>query len=356
MLWLIALTILAFYFAVFYRSQTFTETNYESGKTPPIFSILLKIFVRVLRRRQGRIYCAAHQNEETRHGGKETKKEGDKEAEVEHIPPSDDEIIVINNYRVTKELLEQYKTVCGDKSNGVNETVPLCFPECLFVYNLLLLVCKPSFKLSPFGLIHLGQTIKQHEDLQQLLDAPCSLETQTKDYRRVPRGVEVDISVRVIAASGKCVWSGVATLLSRSKQAQSSGGAASVSRQQTNDPAWENEDRCTRQEIKVAGDTGVKYAGVSGDWNPHHLYPWSARLLGYRAPIAHGLWTMAKAVALISESAENTSKFTELEGKFKRPLFLPGTAILEHYTEGSAIKFRVIDSKTQAPHLVGSLS
>ena len=46
----------------------------------------------------------------------------------------------------------------------------------------------------------------------------------------------------------------------------------------------------------------------------------------------------------------------EVEARFKRPLFLPGTAVLEYYTDGSTVQFRVTDSKTQAPHLIGSLS
>ena len=93
------------------------------------------------------------------------------------------------------------------------------------------------------GLIHIGQTIKQHEDLQQLLDAPCCLESRITDYRLVPRGVEVDISMRVIAASERCVWSGVATLLSRSPQTQSSGGAPSISRQQVDSSLWDSQGR-----------------------------------------------------------------------------------------------------------------
>lgn len=56
-------------------------------------------------------------------------------------------------------------------------------------------------------------------------------------------------------------------------------------------------------ELHAASDTGLKYAYVSGDWNPHHLYTWTARILGYRAPIAHGLWTLARSVACISGKA-----------------------------------------------------
>ena len=44
------------------------------------------------------------------------------------------------------------------------------------------------------------------------------------------RGVEVDIQVKVIGDHGRCVWSGVTTLLSRSKKAQKSGGSEQSTR------------------------------------------------------------------------------------------------------------------------------
>ena len=52
-------------------------------------------------------------------------------------------------FRVTKALVAKYKAVCGDNSDS--KEVPLCFPECLYMHNLLLLICNPSFKLSPLG-------------------------------------------------------------------------------------------------------------------------------------------------------------------------------------------------------------
>ena len=63
----------------------------------------------------------------------------------------------------------------------------------------------------------------------------------------------------------------------------------------------------------MPSDIGVRYARLSMDWNPHHLYPWSARLLGYRAPIAHGLWTLAKTIALIT--GENVFFFFALSSR-----------------------------------------
>lgn len=50
--------------------------------------------------------------------------------------------------------------------------------------------------------------------------------------------------------------------------------------------------------------TGIRYAKVSGDWNPHHLYPWSARLIGYKMPIAHGMWTLGRVIAEMKSSCK----------------------------------------------------
>ena len=57
--------------------------------------------------------------------------------------------------------------------------------------------------------------------------------------------------------------------------------------------------------IDSSADLGVRYARVSGDWNPHHLWPWSARLLGYKSPIVHGMWTVARTLALLHSQGES---------------------------------------------------
>lgn len=55
--------------------------------------------------------------------------------------------------RVTEEHINQFKRVCCGQQDD-KDHVPLCFPECLFMSNVLLLVCRPSFKLSPLGKLY----------------------------------------------------------------------------------------------------------------------------------------------------------------------------------------------------------
>ena len=41
-------------------------------------------------------------------------------------------------------------------------------------------------------------------------------------------------------------------------------------------------------------DTGLRFAGVVADYNPIHLKSWSAKLFGFKRPIAHGMFVAAK--------------------------------------------------------------
>ena len=57
----------------------------------------------------------------------------------------------------------------------------------------------------------------------------------------------------------------------------------------------------SRKVLPAPADTGVRYGSASGDYQLHHLYPWTARLVGYNQPIAHGMWTLSRALATIQE-------------------------------------------------------
>lgn len=68
----------------------------------------------------------------------------------------------------------------------------------------------------------------------------------------------------------------------------------------------------------LAANAGRQYASVSGDWNPIHLWPWTARLLGMKAPIIHGMHTVAKACALLERTEGR--RVTAISARFKAPI------------------------------------
>jgi len=82
----------------------------------------------------------------------------------------------------------------------------------------------------------------------------------------------------------------------------------------------------------VARDAGRRYAALSGDWNPIHLWPWSARLMGMRAPIIHGAHTLAKACSLLQASTGRD--IATVWCRFRQPVALGTEAALWTGGEG----------------------
>lgn len=71
-------------------------------------------------------------------------------------------------------------------------------------------------------------------------------------------------------------------------------------------------------EWTVPPDAGRRYAALSGDWNPIHLWPWTARLMGMRAPIIHGAHTLAKACSLLQ--AASGQELGSVWCRFRQPV------------------------------------
>ena len=75
------------------------------------------------------------------------------------------------------------------------------------------------------------------------------------------------------------------------------------------------------QEWKIAKNTGRGYAKVSGDSNPIHTMGFFAKLMGFKRPIAHGWYSVARAV--VEAEAHLQKPIRQIEVAFKSPVFLP---------------------------------
>jgi acyl dehydratase len=63
---------------------------------------------------------------------------------------------------------------------------------------------------------------------------------------------------------------------------------------------------------------GRAYAALSGDWNPIHLWPWSARLMGLQAPIIHGMHTLGRVCAELERAGGRP--LAMVDGRFRAPV------------------------------------
>ena len=74
-------------------------------------------------------------------------------------------------------------------------------------------------------------------------------------------------------------------------------------------------------EWRLPGDLGRRYAAVSGDHNPIHLYGLTAKAFGFPRQIAHGMWSKARVLAAVENRLPDAVR---VEVAFKKPVLLPG--------------------------------
>ena len=148
---------------------------------------------------------------------------------------------------------------------------------------------------------------------------------------------------------GELVWEGVATYLTRNAATQARKDGKREKVQEEAAPQ-------SKAQFDVPDDIGRLYAYVSGDYNLIHLYPWSAKLMGFKRAIAHGIWTLGRAVSSLPAEARRFP--FSLDVSFKRPLFLPG-AIGLFYDEAPSpegLPFKVVSLGKSDVHLAGVIA
>jgi acyl dehydratase len=82
-------------------------------------------------------------------------------------------------------------------------------------------------------------------------------------------------------------------------------------------------DELPTQDFPVARADLVRYAGASGDFNPIHWNERFAKSVGLPDVIAHGMFTMASAIRVVTDWAGDPAAVLEYGVRFTRPVVVP---------------------------------
>ncbi|WP_175409921.1 MaoC family dehydratase [Streptomyces sp. TRM64462] len=77
------------------------------------------------------------------------------------------------------------------------------------------------------------------------------------------------------------------------------------------------------QSFPVTRATLVRYAGASGDFNPIHWNEKFAKEVGLPDVIAHGMFTMAEAIRVVTDWAGDPAAVVEYGVRFTKPVIVP---------------------------------
>jgi hypothetical protein len=247
--------------------------------------------------------------------------------------------VSLEGARFDTTRLDAYRKICGFPDSG---GVPIPYPQVHAISLQMHLLTQPQFPLPLVGLVHLKNRIEQQRELQP--DELFGVQVGLVADRTNDKGLEFDLQTVCTDKSGQVVWTAVATILHRRKAEGRRRGAP---------PPAEDGRLSEYKSIDAPADIGRRYGRISGDMNPIHLYPFTARLLGFDRHIAHGMWSMARCCALLQDGLGKAPQ--ELAVQFRQPLFLPARAAMRYGPDGQGYAFSLIGRDSGKTHLTGTL-
>lgn len=248
--------------------------------------------------------------------------------------------ITLANIKADAKKVNRYRDACGFKQD--NNLLPLTFPHLLaFPLHLELMLLK-DFPFAVMGMVHIRNEITQHRAINVLetMDVSCHF----SDIRKTDKGYDVDIKT-LIHITGELAWESISTNLVRKK--------TDIAPTPKSDKKASKAEHPYKEFWKLSSDLGRRYALVSGDSNPIHLFSLSAKLFGFKGHIAHGMWTKARAVAALHNKLDSDSCKVVVD--FKLPIFLPTTIQLKYSKYGKRIDFDILDQAGIKPHIKGRI-
>jgi hypothetical protein len=122
-----------------------------------------------------------------------------------------------------------------------------------------------------------------------------------------------------------------------------------------------NSTRITK--LNFSENIGRKYARVSGDYNPIHLWPLTSRLFGFKRAIAHGMYSHALALSALQHSHQiDLRTNVSIKALFKQPIVLPvDVECTVKACKDNSLDFSLFSEKPSAhhrfnPHLIGCIT
>ena len=243
--------------------------------------------------------------------------------------------------RVTLRVDEmaRYARVCGFAATA---GVPATYPHVVAMPLHLKIFSAEAFPLRPMGLIHVSNRI---EVLGKLAAGMAvAVDVALRSYRTTEQGISFDLESQ-ITHGGKVLWREVSGFLSRAAEpAERPAGRPAR-------PPKAPKDAQVLDEFDASLRTSWEYARVSNDYNPIHLNDRAARFFGLRGSISHGMWSLARALAIEPRAVPEK---TRIDAQFLTPVHTPAKVVLKEWSEDGARRRALCDVRTGRVHLYAS--
>jgi acyl dehydratase len=233
-----------------------------------------------------------------------------------------------------RDHLREYAEVCGFR---LSDAAPPTYLHVLAFPLAMRLMTARDFPFGVMGLMHIANRIEQRRAARA--GETVTLRVHAEGLAEHERGRRFDVVAEALAG-GEPIWRDASTYLKR--EGGGSGGNRKDSEPASGGAVW-----------TVPAGAGRRYAAVSGDRNPIHLHPLSARLFGQPRPIAHGMWLKARCLAALEGRVPDAC---EVEVRFKTPVALGSRVAFTSREAGEGRELELSSARDGRPHVTGRVT
>ncbi len=235
--------------------------------------------------------------------------------------------------------LQRYRKACGFSTD--NTILPISFLHVQAFRLHMKLMLDKQFPVSPMGCVHLSNSITQLRPIKA--KTPIRLTCRVAGHQVTDKGIEFSFHCSAFVDNEK-VWEDTSRYLSRCKT-----DVAAAPKAARSSPRVYSHNRS----IAIGRQDARSYARASGDFNPIHLHDISAKVLGFKRMVIHGMWSKAACLAALSSEINSASYSCDVD--FKTPIFLPTNVQLHYDKLADGVDFELRDKSGEKPHLIGRI-
>ncbi|MBO9532822.1 MAG: hypothetical protein J7513_07610 [Solirubrobacteraceae bacterium] len=249
--------------------------------------------------------------------------------------------------RTTARLEPEELQALRDVTEDHGASLPLLAPHLLAFPLHMQGMTDGAFPYPAIGTVHLDNLVERTRPIA----ADEQLNVDVRFIGPYPHRKGATFVIETTATSaGELVWRERSTMLRIG--AKVPGTAAEL-------PALTVPDQdaapsaSTTETWELPENLGRIYGAVSGDRNPIHLHPISAKAFGFPRAIAHGMWTASRIAAAFGDDLPDACS---LGVRFEKPILLPTSVQLARWTNGSSTDLLVLSKDGSRIHARARLS
>ncbi len=242
--------------------------------------------------------------------------------------------LTLNATSIDRKHLAAYNTVCGFTQSDI---LPATYLHMLVMPLQMALMVEEDFPFPMLGLVHIANKITQYRPVNAC--EKVNISCRFGELKPHDKGQQFTLLAEVYVGN-ELIWSEETIYLFRQATAKSEAKPEGAT------PAF-------NALWSIPADIGRRYAAVSGDSNPIHLYNTTAKLFGFPRAIAHGMWTKAKCLSMYEGRLPDAFV---LDVQFKLPVLLPAKVGFQSLINSKIeTHFAVFDAKSGKPHVAGMI-